>query len=839
LIFLYLDYNNVIFIRFRLEKNNMLRFDYFLLRVILLITLIAFAPILVHAQITGIIVDAQNNKPVNGATIVIALSEKGTVADKNGRFKLVIDDIPTELVISAVGYHEKKIRVTELDQSFRILLEPIVIESEEIFIQADRLTGNDGETRPVAITSLVPENFSNAIQASAPELLRAQPGVFVQQTSVGQGSVYVRGRAGRDVLYIFNGFRLNPGFVRSGQNQYFGSIDPFSTAEIDVYRGPVSVYYGSDALSGGVHVKPVIQSYSASAVTGGQILTRGNAGGTAEKTFNGHIFQRNRNYSLYLNGTFRDFGMYNMPGSSGSPVFFPFGDKLENADYKFFSFQGSGRFRLSSGMSLNWVSFHSKLPEAPRFDRMTLGFDIESEDPPTRPRDGFFSNTAPLEFSAHSLAFQLSPETGFISSAGFKTGFHHLKDDRLTIPFADGEEPFFSENPLLRTNNFLLSDSRETDNNRSNQWLFSADLKSIIKNEFILNYGLDFSYERISSRVELNGEASGLPRFPDGSEIFSGGVFVHFNIGLIDKINLEGGLRYSRSQVVIPFEGEGTARGFDPFSQAFSQLTGSAGLRYNLTDRWDLTGNFSTGFRAPNVADLSELGIRRSDQFQTANPDLSPEETFNIDFGLHHKSGIFSFSTHLFWLHYFDKIDRVDTGNIVDRTGRFIRNGTESSGTGELVEVISANIGTMDVLGTELESTARFSDHLNSGFTFSYTWGATDRPEGGREPVDRIPPANGMFYVEYSGVQDFLFRPQIRYAFEHRRISPDEVDDNRVSPGGTDGFTNLQLISSWNGIEDFELKLIADNIFNTQYREHASSLDGLARNVTISLQYSF
>mgnify|MGYP005844195127 CR=1 FL=1 len=761
------------------------------MRIILSITLIAivaFVPILVQAQITGIILDAQNNKPVIGATIVIALSDKGTVADKNGRFELEIDDIPDELVIRAVGYREKKIRITEYGQSLRIMLEPVVIESEEVFIQADRITGDKGDARPVAITRLTPKNFSNAIQASAPELLRAQPGVFVQQTSVGQGSVYVRGRSGRDVLYIFNGFRLNPGFVRAGQNQYFGAIDPFSTSE---------------------------------------------------KTVNGQIFHRNRNYSLFFNGTFRDFDKYNMPGASDTPIFFPFDDKLENADYKFFSFQASGRFRLSSNMNLNWVSFHSKLPEAPRFDRMTLGFDAESDDPPTRPRNGFFSNTAPLEFSSHSLAFQLSPETGMVSSASFKAGFHHLKDDRLTIPFAEGREPFFSVNPALRTAGFLLSDDHETDNNRSNQWLFSADLKSIIKNQFILNYGLDFSYDRISSELELNGDPTGLPRFPDGSEIYSGGLFLHFDIGLSGRVDVEGGLRYSRSQVEIPFEGEGTARGFDPFSQAFSQLTGSAGLRYNLSEKWDLSGNFSTGFRAPNVADLSELGIRRSDQFQTANPDLSPEETFNIDFGIHYDSGLLSFSTHLFWLHYFDKIDRVDTGNIVDRTGSFIRNGTESSGAEELVEVISSNIGTMDVLGTELESTAQFSDQLSSGFTFSYTWGATDRPEGGREPVDRIPPANGMLYVEYTGLQNFSFRPQIRYAFDHRRISPDEIDDNRVSPDGTDGFTNLQFISSWNGTDNLQLKLIADNIFNTRYREHASSLDGLARNVTISIMFSF
>ena len=53
---------------------------------------------------------------------------------------------------------------------------------------------------------------------------------------------------------------MNPSFVRSGQNQYFGAIDPLLINKLDVYRGPVSVYYGSDALSGGVNISPIIKN---------------------------------------------------------------------------------------------------------------------------------------------------------------------------------------------------------------------------------------------------------------------------------------------------------------------------------------------------------------------------------------------------------------------------------------------------------------------------------------------------------------------------------------------------------------------------------------------------
>lgn len=794
------------------------------------------------SQITGVVVDEENNDPIIGVTLFFPSRESGTVTDENGRFEFELepDQIPFEIKVSAIGYKVKTLFVENIDINLQIGLEPLVIQGEELFIEADRLSGIKSESSPIAVNRLTAVDFQNSIRTSAPELLRARSGVFVQQTSVGQGSVYVRGRAGRDVLYIFNGFRMNPGFVRSGQNQYFGSIDPFSVSEIEVYRGPVSLYYGSDALTGAVHVKPIVKSYSITSQNGGQILTQANLGGTGEKTVNGQIFRRSQNYSLFLNGTFRDFDKYKMPESSDDNRLFPLNNELDNADYKFLSLQGSGRFRFSSNLNLVWVSFHSRLPEAPRFDRMMLGYDIESETPPVRPRDGFFSNTAPLVFSAHSLSLRISPNNRYLSTAVIKAGFHHLKDDRLSIPFAENDAPQYSVNPSERKNSFSLSDERLTDNNRSNQWLLSTDFKSLY-DDIILNWGGDFNFERISSSKRINGTESGLPRFPDGSEILSGGFFTHANFTMSDRLNLEGGLRFSLNRVFVPFEGTETARGFAPLTQTFSQFTGSVGMRYSFTKMWDFTGNISTGFRAPNIADLSELGIRRSNQFQTANSDLNPEETLNIDFGTHMNSADFSLSTNLFWLHYFEKIDRVLTGNLVNLSGNVTSEGDDglTRNPDEFIEVQSANVGTMNLLGVELDGNIRLQEFLKSGITFTYIWGETDQAVGDRVPVDRIPPANGILFIDFQGLKDFTFRSQIRYAFSHRRISPGEITDNRVSEDGTDGFTNLQLISAWQGRRNLEMRVLADNLLNRQYREHASSLDGLARNVTVSLKYSF
>src|SRR5688500_8299241 len=44
---------------------------------------------------------------------------------------------------------------------------------------------------------------------SAPDALRWEPGVYVQQTAAAQGSAYLRGRTGQQTLLLFDGVRLN------------------------------------------------------------------------------------------------------------------------------------------------------------------------------------------------------------------------------------------------------------------------------------------------------------------------------------------------------------------------------------------------------------------------------------------------------------------------------------------------------------------------------------------------------------------------------------------------------------------------------------------------------
>jgi outer membrane receptor protein involved in Fe transport len=406
----------------------------------------------------------------------------------------------------------------------------------------------------------------------------------------------------------------------------------------------------------------------------------------------------------------------------------------------------------------------------------------------------------------------------------------------------------FDHSPSLRNAYYdgVPSDLETHDNNTSDQLHMSIDLKTLLGKSTLLSWGADVSYDVTSSfqfqhSHESESYVSLLSRFPDGSEYLQSGLFAHVFHDGFARWTLEGGLRLSSTYANLPMEGVLTARTFDPYSQWFTQVTGSAGASYQLADDTYLVGNIGTGFRAPNVADLSEVGIRRSDLFQTANPDLKPEQSINFDLGFRVGSRNVKAELSGFVIHYFDKIDVQYTGEVVDNLGRRVADGRKPGAGNELYyESVSSNASSMNLAGIESRIQASLSSGLRTGLIANYTYGRIQNADGIRDYVDRIPPANGILFLELNALDNKVrLRPQARFALNKRNLSAEEIGDDRISPDGTDGFVNFQLISTVDLNSSLQLRVFADNIANTAYREHASTLDGMQRNITFSLNYAF
>lgn len=68
-----------------------------------------------QTTINGLVIDEETDEPLIGATLVEKGTTRGTVTDLDGGFTLLIERIPTTLVINFIGYapYEYEIKNTE------------------------------------------------------------------------------------------------------------------------------------------------------------------------------------------------------------------------------------------------------------------------------------------------------------------------------------------------------------------------------------------------------------------------------------------------------------------------------------------------------------------------------------------------------------------------------------------------------------------------------------------------------------------------------------------------------------------------------------------------------
>ncbi|NNF17132.1 MAG: TonB-dependent receptor plug domain-containing protein, partial [Gammaproteobacteria bacterium] len=124
---------------------------------------------------------------------------------------------------------------------------------EEIHVTAIRGT-KDARESVSAVSIVSRESLAQSQPAIITDALKGAPGVFVQQTTPGQGTAIIRGLKGSEILHLVDGMRLNNALFRNAPNQYLALIDPWIIERSDIVRGPLSSIYGSDAMGGVVHL---------------------------------------------------------------------------------------------------------------------------------------------------------------------------------------------------------------------------------------------------------------------------------------------------------------------------------------------------------------------------------------------------------------------------------------------------------------------------------------------------------------------------------------------------------------------------------------------------------
>jgi iron complex outermembrane receptor protein/hemoglobin/transferrin/lactoferrin receptor protein len=134
---------------------------------------------------------------------------------------------------------------------------------------------------------------------------------------------------------------------------------------------------------------------------------------------------------------------------------------------------------------------------------------------------------------------------------------------------------------------------------------------------------------------------------------------------------------------------------------------------------------------------------------------------------------------------------------------------------------------------------------LVSRATVAWTWGEgpnlADRPVdptvpyAERVPLSRVPPLNGTVETEWSLPLGFRLGAALRWAGAQTRLAVADQSDARIPLGGTPGYAVVDLRAGWAFGGVGSVALVLENLLDTPYRVHGSSVNGAARGLIASL----
>jgi hemoglobin/transferrin/lactoferrin receptor protein len=353
-----------------------------------------------------------------------------------------------------------------------------------------------------------------------------------------------------------------------------------------------------------------------------------------------------------------------------------------------------------------------------------------------------------------------------------------------------------------------------------------------------LTYGVNWYHDVVdSSRTDFNADGSfraNALQGPVGDDATYdlGSIFLQDRIDATDRLQiwLGGRVDYARADIGRMLDPE--TEKAKSYEDDWVNLSGSGRAVFHLDEarRWSLFGGVSTGFRAPNLSDLSRLDGARSDEIETPSPGLDAEQFLLTEIGLRHQGE--SAEASLVYFH-----TRMDGQVIGIRTGRVVDG---------LNEITKVNASDGYIQGIEAEGRWEFTPGWKLFGWVAWQDGETEAPNGVggpvvTEPVSRLLPLSGEIGLRHES-RDGRWWAEIlaRGATEADRLTTrDQADTQRIPPGGTPGYCIGILRGGVEVVPGFNVIAALENFTDEDYRVHGSGINSTGRGVTISAEWRF
>lgn len=224
----------------------------FIVLSLLAITIIGQAQQTVHIKITG----GENKTPVSASILVKGIN-RGYSADSSGISSISFPGSGVyTLMVSAVGYEEKEIKVTMpyASDTLKIELESSDHKMEEVVVQSTR-TSRTIANVPTRVETIALEEIdekTNMRPENVAMILNESTGIRVPQTSAtsGNASIRLQGLDGRYTQLLKDGFA---NFANFSSGLSVLEIPPLDLKQVEIIKGPASTLFGGGAIAGVVN----------------------------------------------------------------------------------------------------------------------------------------------------------------------------------------------------------------------------------------------------------------------------------------------------------------------------------------------------------------------------------------------------------------------------------------------------------------------------------------------------------------------------------------------------------------------------------------------------------
>ena len=670
-------------------------------------------------------------------------------------------------------------------------------ELEQIVVTATRLP-----MRAFDVPALVYARSAETVQLlyqsrTLPEALGEVTGVMVQKTANGQGSPFIRGFTGFRNVLLVDGIRLNNSAFREGPNQYWNTVDPYSLQSIEVLKGTAAVPYGSDAIGGVVNVITDIAD-AGDAGFAPRLLYRY---ADAESSQTGRAEALYRGEAVRARGgvTHKSYGDVEAGGGTGVQPRTGYDEQDADArveydldarttfiaGYQFVDQDDAWRTHRTI-YGIRWNGTQAGTDRALVFDqRRQLGYLQLRHD-----------GLGVLADTVHaSVSYQEQNEDQYRLRS-------NLRYDELGFD--------------VRTLGMWVQFEKRAGRT---QWLYGADYYGDDVSSYNVEYNANGSYRRVHAQGPV----------ADDARYDLSGLFGQAIITLTPRFTATVSARYTTASVDANKVEDPVTFAVSSLEDDWDNFSGSARLAFTpvADGPWLLYAGVAQAFRAPNLSDLTRLDVARSGELETPSPGLDPETYLSWEAGFKLLSGRWSVQAAYFDTRGEDVVIRAPTGRTI----------------GGQVEVTKVNAGESNVRGVEAEvsfspvpQVALFAGGmLIDGEGEAFPAGATSQPV--TEPLDVLMPTLWRLGARWTGANEqWRVEALVEHADEQDELSTrDKLDVQRIPPGGTPGYTVMNLRSEWRAAPQLTLSLAIDNVFNQDYRIHGSGLNEPGRNLIASV----